>query len=53
MLQNNVRHILVVDDKINVYKPIGIITSLDFTRYQGYTNDEEKDVVEKMLEYYI
>jgi CBS domain-containing protein len=53
MLQNNVRHILVVDDKLNVNKPIGIITPLDFTRYQGYTNDEEKDVVEKMLEYYI
>ena len=53
MLQNNVRHILVVDDKLNVNKPIGIITPLDFTRYQGYTNDEEKDAVEKMLEYYI
>ena len=53
MLQNNVRHILVVDDKLNVNKPIGIVTPLDFTRYQGYTNDEEKDVVEKMLEYYI
>jgi CBS domain-containing protein len=53
MLQNNVRHILVVDDKLNVNKPIGIITPLDFTRYQGYANDEEKDVVEKMLEYYI
>jgi CBS domain-containing protein len=53
MLQNNVRHILVVDDKLNVNKPIGIITPLDLTRYQGYANDEEKDVVEKMLEYYI
>ena len=31
MLKNNVRHLLVID---NVNKPIGIITPLDFTRYQ-------------------
>src|SRR5919202_6439821 len=33
MLQHNVRHLLVVDND-NVNKPIGIITPLDFTRYQ-------------------
>jgi len=54
MLQNNVRHLLVVDDKNNVNKPIGIITPLDFTRYQEYTRDDkEKDAIEKILEYYI
>src|SRR5919109_3006901 len=31
MLQNNVRHLLVVDSKYDVNKPIGIITPLDFT----------------------
>ena len=56
MLQNNVRHLLVVennDDKNNINKPIGIVTPLDFTRYQEYTNNEEKDSIEKILEYYI
>ena len=52
MLQNNVRHLLVVDDNYDVKKPIGIITPLDFTRYQEYT-DNYKDAVEKILEYYI
>jgi hypothetical protein len=48
MLQNNIRHLLVVDDddKSNLNKPIGIITPLDFTRYQEYTNDEEMAVIQ-------
>jgi hypothetical protein len=37
----------------NLNKPIGIITPLDFTRYEEYSNDEEKDNIEKILEYYI
>jgi signal-transduction protein with cAMP-binding, CBS, and nucleotidyltransferase domain len=54
MLQNNVRHILVIDDKYDVNKPIGIVTPLDFTKYQEYTNsDEDKNAIEKILEYYI
>jgi signal-transduction protein with cAMP-binding, CBS, and nucleotidyltransferase domain len=54
MLQNNVRHILVTDDKYDVNKPIGIVTPLDFTKYQEYTNnDEDKNSIEKILEYYI
>ena len=58
MLQHNVRHLLVVDDRgdddtSNLNKPVGIITPLDFTRYQEYTNDKEKDTIEKILEYYI
>lgn len=52
MLQNNVRHLLVVN-KSNVAKPIGIITPLDFTKYEEYTNEDEKDNIEKILEYYI
>ncbi|HET7148776.1 MAG TPA: CBS domain-containing protein [Candidatus Nitrosopolaris sp.] len=53
MLQYNVRHLLVID-KSDANKPIGIITPLDFTRYQEYPNDEvSKDSVEKILEYYI
>jgi CBS domain-containing protein len=52
MLQHNVRHLLVVDNN-NVNKPIGIITPLDFTRYQEYVANEDREVIEKMLEYYI
>jgi CBS domain-containing protein len=51
MLQHNVRHLLVVD-KSSTNKPIGIITPLDFTRYQEYP-DDNKDTIEKILEYYI
>jgi CBS domain-containing protein len=55
MLQHNVRHLLVVDrsDSGNLNKPVGIITPLDFTRYQEYANDKEKDTIEKILEYYV
>jgi CBS domain-containing protein len=53
MLLHNVRHLLVID-KHNIDKPIGMITPLDFTKYQEYSNYEvDKDAVEKMLEYYI
>jgi len=52
MLQNNVRHLLVVD-KVNVNKPAGILSPLDFTKYEEYTNEDEKDNIEKILEYYI
>ena len=53
MLQHNVRHLLVVD-KTNINRPIGIVTPLDFTRYQEYTNvNEEKETIEKILEYLI
>jgi len=53
MLQNNVRLLLVVDDKDNANKPVSIITPRDFTRYQEYVANEDKDAIEKILEYYI
>ena len=55
MLQNNVRHLLVVDNESpeDVNKPIGIITPLDFTRSQGYEGSDDNDTIEKLLEYYI
>ena len=53
MLQNNVRHLLVVDEKDNANKPVSIITPRDFTRYQEYVAKEDKDAIEKILEYYI
>jgi len=53
MLQNNVRHLLVVDEKDNANKPVSIITPRDFTRYQEYVANEDKDAIEKILEYYI
>jgi signal-transduction protein with cAMP-binding, CBS, and nucleotidyltransferase domain len=55
MLKYNVRHLLVIDDKSDdINKPVGMITPLDFTKYQEYTRgDEDKDNIEKILEYYI
>jgi CBS domain-containing protein len=55
MLQHNVRHLLVVDkNNVTNTRPIGMVTPLDFTRYQEFTNDSaDKDAIEKILEYYI
>jgi signal-transduction protein with cAMP-binding, CBS, and nucleotidyltransferase domain len=54
MLQNNVRHLLVVDDKYDVKQPISIVTPLDFIKYEEYSNNEnDKNAIEKILEYYI
>ena len=56
MLQNNVRHLLVVDNNRSPKdknKPIGIITPLDFTRSQDYAGSDNNDNIEKLLEYYI
>ena len=53
MLKNNVRHLLVVDDESKSNKPIGIITPLDFARYQEYTTNEDKEAIEKVLENYV
>jgi CBS domain-containing protein len=59
MLQHNVRHLLVIDNNYNSDKSdsnnlVGIITPLDFARYEEFPNDEVgKDEIERMLEYYI
>ncbi|MGA7368153.1 MAG: CBS domain-containing protein [Nitrososphaeraceae archaeon] len=59
MLRCNVRHLLVTDDsdkneKSNPKYFVGIITPLDFARYEEFPNDEVgKDEIERMLEYYI
>ena len=55
MLQNNVRHLLVVDSKSSesLDKPIGIVTPLDFTKSEGYAGSDDNDTIEKLLEYYI
>ena len=55
MLRCNVRHLLVIDDNSDdISKHIGMITPLDFTKYQEYTRDgEHKDAIEEILEYYI
>jgi signal-transduction protein with cAMP-binding, CBS, and nucleotidyltransferase domain len=55
MLQYNIRHLLVVN---SAYEnpddnPVGILTPRDFTRYQEYANESEKDSIERILEYYI
>lgn len=54
MLQHNIRHLLVVDEKTEINKPIGVVTPRDLTRYQEFTRDEtNKDSLEKILEYFI
>jgi CBS domain-containing protein len=55
MLRCNVRHLLVIDDNsVDINKPIGMVTPLDFTKYPEYTRDDEhQDAIEKILEYYI
>ena len=54
MLQNNVRHLLVIDSESSgLNKPLGIITPLDFSRSQGFAGSDDNDTIEKLLEYYI
>lgn len=55
MLRCNVRHLLVIDETSpDANRPVGIITPLDFTKYQEYTrSDDSKETIEKILEYYI
>jgi CBS domain-containing protein len=60
MLRNKVRHLLVVDDNNKDEKSdsnnnlLGIITPLDFARFEDFPNEEvSKDEIEMMLEYYI
>jgi len=50
MLQNNIRHLLVVN-KGNTNNPIGIITPLDL-RDEEYTDEELKHAIEELSEYY-
>ena len=52
MLKNNVRHLLVIDEG-SAHKPIGVITPFDFTSYQQYTADEDKEAIEKVIENYM
>ncbi len=52
MLKNNVRHLLVVEED-STNRPIGVITAFDFTSYQEYTADEDKEAIEKVLENYM
>jgi CBS domain-containing protein len=54
MLQHNIRHLLVVDNRTEMNKPLGIVTPRDLTRYQEFTRDDtNKDIMVKILEYYI
>ena len=50
MIKNNVRHLLVIDDDND---RIGIITPLDFTRHRGYTADEDREAIERVLDTYM
>jgi signal-transduction protein with cAMP-binding, CBS, and nucleotidyltransferase domain len=50
MIKNDVRHLLVIDDR---NKPIGIITPLDLTRNQGYSADEDREAIKTVLDRYM
>jgi len=55
MLKHNVRHLIVVDgNSKDTSKLVGMITPLDFTKYEEYVrDDEDKESIEMILEYYI
>jgi len=50
MLRDNVRHLMVVD-KNDANKPVGIITPLDL-REEGYTDKGLKRAIKELSEYY-
>jgi len=50
MLQNNIRHLMVVDES-HPNKPIGMITPLDL-RDEEYTDEGLKHAIEELSEYY-
>jgi CBS domain-containing protein len=50
MLRNNIRHLLVVD-KDNTEKPIGMITPLDL-RNEEFTDEGLRDAIEELSMYY-
>jgi signal-transduction protein with cAMP-binding, CBS, and nucleotidyltransferase domain len=50
MLQNNIRHLMVVDES-HANKPIGMITPLDL-RDEEYTDEGLKHAIEELSEYY-
>jgi predicted transcriptional regulator len=51
-LENKIRHLVVVD-KEDVDKPVGILTPMNFTRYRdSRKSDSETDPVTRILEYY-
>lgn len=50
MLQNNIRHLLVID-KENIEKPVGMITPLDL-REEEYSDEGLMDAIEELSMYY-
>lgn len=50
MLENNIRHLLVVD-KVNTEKPIGMITPLDL-RDEEFTDEGLIEAIEELSKYY-
>ncbi|MDF2737195.1 MAG: inosine 5-monophosphate dehydrogenase [Nitrososphaeraceae archaeon] len=54
MLQHDIRHLLVINDKMEINKPLGMVTPRDLTRYQEVTRDDaNKEILEKIFEYYL
>jgi CBS domain-containing protein len=52
LIENKIRHLLVVD-KEDANKPVGVITPMDFTRYRdSLKGDSESNANTRILEYY-
>jgi len=55
-LQHKIRHLLVIDNRNGIGKPVGIITPMDFTRYReqrrNIRHTEEDDVIAEIIKYY-
>lgn len=50
MIQNKVRHLLVVEENIDISRPLGIITPTDFVGYLKENLNIDDDVNAKILE---
>ncbi len=51
MMQKGVRHLLILDnDRLDKF--IGLITPLDFLKYQESTANEDREAIEKVLDNY-
>ena len=47
MFQHYIGHLLVVDNKMEIKEPIGIVTPRDLTRYWEFTRDDDTKMILK------
>jgi len=52
LIEKKIRHLLVVD-KEDANKPVGLVTTMDFTRYMDSRHeDNENNAISRIFEYY-